>query len=235
MLAESCGGRWPLWLSPFQVVVIPVGTEQEEYAREVRSWGSGWGRSETDRDPKGAVDGKRPLGRGRGHSTQSHRSGLEWLLVQMLESQRLRNETALWRCVKMLTTERLAQKAAWINVGFIFLFWREVRVWMAPGLSSWVGSVEAGSWKWQRPGTCWRARLQRGSRGGTEAAGLGRGGEPGGRGGKDRWGAWGSLVSDCPSSPAFPQIKFLSPNLCPRHSRACRLQGWPLTWTLTAD
>lgn len=26
----------PLWLSPFQVVVIPVGTEQEEYAREVR-------------------------------------------------------------------------------------------------------------------------------------------------------------------------------------------------------
>lgn len=29
----------PLWLSPFQVVVIPVGTEQEEYAREVRSWG----------------------------------------------------------------------------------------------------------------------------------------------------------------------------------------------------
>lgn len=26
----------PLWLSPFQVVVIPVGMEQEEYAREVR-------------------------------------------------------------------------------------------------------------------------------------------------------------------------------------------------------
>ncbi|KAB0395387.1 hypothetical protein E2I00_010473, partial [Balaenoptera physalus] len=35
VLAESCGGKWPLWLSPFQVVVIPVGTEQEEYAREV--------------------------------------------------------------------------------------------------------------------------------------------------------------------------------------------------------
>nr|XP_036859188.1 threonine--tRNA ligase, mitochondrial isoform X7 [Manis javanica] len=34
VLAESCGGKWPLWLSPFQVVVIPVGTEQEEYARE---------------------------------------------------------------------------------------------------------------------------------------------------------------------------------------------------------
>lgn len=26
----------PLWLSPFQVVVIPVGTEQEEYAREAQ-------------------------------------------------------------------------------------------------------------------------------------------------------------------------------------------------------
>lgn len=36
VLAENCGGKWPLWLSPFQVVVIPVGTEQEEYAREVQ-------------------------------------------------------------------------------------------------------------------------------------------------------------------------------------------------------
>lgn len=36
MLAESCGGKWPLWLSPFQVVVIPVGPEQEAYAREAQ-------------------------------------------------------------------------------------------------------------------------------------------------------------------------------------------------------
>ncbi|XP_057578156.1 threonine--tRNA ligase, mitochondrial isoform X1 [Hippopotamus amphibius kiboko] len=36
VLAESCGGKWPLWLSPFQVVVLPVGTEQEEYARETQ-------------------------------------------------------------------------------------------------------------------------------------------------------------------------------------------------------
>nr|XP_058936038.1 threonine--tRNA ligase, mitochondrial isoform X3 [Kogia breviceps] len=36
VLAESCRGKWPLWLSPFQVVVIPVGTEQEEYAREAQ-------------------------------------------------------------------------------------------------------------------------------------------------------------------------------------------------------
>ncbi|EAW53549.1 TARS2 isoform 3 [Pan troglodytes] len=36
VLAESCGGKWPLWLSPFQVVVIPVGSEQEEYAKEAQ-------------------------------------------------------------------------------------------------------------------------------------------------------------------------------------------------------
>ncbi|KAF6293875.1 threonyl-tRNA synthetase 2, mitochondrial [Rhinolophus ferrumequinum] len=36
VLAESCGGKWPLWLSPFQVVVIPVGPEQEAYAREAQ-------------------------------------------------------------------------------------------------------------------------------------------------------------------------------------------------------
>uniref|UniRef100_A0A8C0MBU0 Threonine--tRNA ligase, mitochondrial n=1 Tax=Canis lupus familiaris TaxID=9615 RepID=A0A8C0MBU0_CANLF len=36
VLAESYGGKWPLWLSPFQVVVIPVGAEQEEYAREAQ-------------------------------------------------------------------------------------------------------------------------------------------------------------------------------------------------------
>ncbi|XP_066233455.1 threonine--tRNA ligase, mitochondrial [Saccopteryx leptura] len=36
VLAESCGGKWPLWLSPFQVMVIPVGPKQEEYAREAQ-------------------------------------------------------------------------------------------------------------------------------------------------------------------------------------------------------
>ncbi|XP_008968721.1 threonine--tRNA ligase, mitochondrial isoform X7 [Pan paniscus] len=36
VLAESCGGKWPLWLSPFQVVVIPVESEQEEYAKEAQ-------------------------------------------------------------------------------------------------------------------------------------------------------------------------------------------------------
>ncbi|XP_066577128.1 threonine--tRNA ligase 1, cytoplasmic [Amia ocellicauda] len=35
ILAENCGGRWPLWLSPAQVMVIPVGGDTEEYAQQV--------------------------------------------------------------------------------------------------------------------------------------------------------------------------------------------------------
>ncbi|NXL80542.1 SYTM protein, partial [Leptocoma aspasia] len=38
VLAESCGGRWPLWLSPLQAMVIPQTPEVEDYAREVRWW-----------------------------------------------------------------------------------------------------------------------------------------------------------------------------------------------------
>ncbi|XP_074896930.1 threonine--tRNA ligase, mitochondrial isoform X1 [Buteo buteo] len=37
VLAESCGGRWPLWLSPLQVMVIPQAPEVEDYAREVQA------------------------------------------------------------------------------------------------------------------------------------------------------------------------------------------------------
>ncbi|KAM6039380.1 threonine--tRNA ligase, mitochondrial isoform 2-T2 [Chlamydotis macqueenii] len=37
VLAESCGGRWPLWLSPLQAVVIPQAPEVEDYAREVQA------------------------------------------------------------------------------------------------------------------------------------------------------------------------------------------------------
>ncbi|XP_038624580.1 threonine--tRNA ligase, mitochondrial isoform X2 [Tachyglossus aculeatus] len=36
VLAESCGGKWPLWLSPLQAIVIPVGPKQEAYARQVQ-------------------------------------------------------------------------------------------------------------------------------------------------------------------------------------------------------
>ncbi|XP_042640499.1 threonine--tRNA ligase, mitochondrial isoform X2 [Tyto alba] len=37
VLAESCGGRWPLWLSPLQAMVIPQTPEVEDYAREVQA------------------------------------------------------------------------------------------------------------------------------------------------------------------------------------------------------
>ncbi|XP_029958109.1 threonine--tRNA ligase, cytoplasmic isoform X1 [Salarias fasciatus] len=35
ILAENFGGKWPLWLSPSQVMVIPVGGNNESYGREV--------------------------------------------------------------------------------------------------------------------------------------------------------------------------------------------------------
>ncbi|MGH0162123.1 UNVERIFIED_CONTAM: hypothetical protein FKN15_042435 [Acipenser sinensis] len=36
ILTESYGGKWPLWLSPSQVMVIPVGPTCEDYAKAVR-------------------------------------------------------------------------------------------------------------------------------------------------------------------------------------------------------
>ncbi|KAM6234282.1 threonine--tRNA ligase, mitochondrial isoform 2-T2 [Porphyrio hochstetteri] len=38
VLAESCGGRWPFWLSPLQTIVIPQAPEVEDYAREGPPW-----------------------------------------------------------------------------------------------------------------------------------------------------------------------------------------------------
>ncbi|XP_037532205.1 threonine--tRNA ligase 2, cytoplasmic [Nematolebias whitei] len=35
ILAENFGGKWPLWLSPAQVKVIPVGGSSESYSRQV--------------------------------------------------------------------------------------------------------------------------------------------------------------------------------------------------------
>ncbi|XP_029359444.1 threonine--tRNA ligase, cytoplasmic isoform X1 [Echeneis naucrates] len=35
ILAENFGGKWPLWLSPAQVMVIPVGGNSESYAKQV--------------------------------------------------------------------------------------------------------------------------------------------------------------------------------------------------------
>uniref|UniRef100_A0A4W4HR22 threonine--tRNA ligase n=1 Tax=Electrophorus electricus TaxID=8005 RepID=A0A4W4HR22_ELEEL len=35
ILAENFSGKWPLWLSPAQVMVLPVGTDIERYGRDV--------------------------------------------------------------------------------------------------------------------------------------------------------------------------------------------------------
>uniref|UniRef100_W5KZ74 threonine--tRNA ligase n=1 Tax=Astyanax mexicanus TaxID=7994 RepID=W5KZ74_ASTMX len=35
ILAENFGGKWPLWLSPAQVMVLPVGGDSKQYGREV--------------------------------------------------------------------------------------------------------------------------------------------------------------------------------------------------------
>ncbi|KAM6910660.1 threonine--tRNA ligase 1, cytoplasmic isoform 2-T2 [Xenentodon cancila] len=35
ILAENFGGKWPLWLSPAQIMVIPVGGDSEAYGRQV--------------------------------------------------------------------------------------------------------------------------------------------------------------------------------------------------------
>uniref|UniRef100_A0A3Q2Q210 threonine--tRNA ligase n=1 Tax=Fundulus heteroclitus TaxID=8078 RepID=A0A3Q2Q210_FUNHE len=35
ILAENFGGKWPLWLSPAQIMVIPVGGNSESYGRQV--------------------------------------------------------------------------------------------------------------------------------------------------------------------------------------------------------
>ncbi|CAJ1069164.1 threonine--tRNA ligase 1%2C cytoplasmic [Xyrichtys novacula] len=36
ILTENYGGKWPLWLSPRQVMVVPVGVAHEEYAQKVK-------------------------------------------------------------------------------------------------------------------------------------------------------------------------------------------------------
>ncbi|KAA8592612.1 hypothetical protein FQN60_018067 [Etheostoma spectabile] len=36
ILTESYGGKWPLWLSPHQVMVVPVGPTCEDYAQKVK-------------------------------------------------------------------------------------------------------------------------------------------------------------------------------------------------------
>jgi threonyl-tRNA synthetase len=35
ILTEHYGGKWPLWLSPRQVMVVPISARAEEYAQQV--------------------------------------------------------------------------------------------------------------------------------------------------------------------------------------------------------
>jgi threonyl-tRNA synthetase len=37
ILTESCAGKWPFWLSPRQVCVIPVGPSISDYAQEIQN------------------------------------------------------------------------------------------------------------------------------------------------------------------------------------------------------
>ncbi|XP_061585541.1 threonine--tRNA ligase 1, cytoplasmic [Cololabis saira] len=52
ILTENYGGKWPLWLSPRQVMVVPVGPTCEEYAEKVRQdFHSGGFMADVDLDP----------------------------------------------------------------------------------------------------------------------------------------------------------------------------------------
>jgi len=43
LLTEHLAGKWPLWLSPRQVAVVPVSVDQHGYARDVTSYLRGRG------------------------------------------------------------------------------------------------------------------------------------------------------------------------------------------------
>ncbi|XP_073696071.1 threonine--tRNA ligase 1, cytoplasmic [Garra rufa] len=52
ILTENYGGKWPLWLSPHQVMVVPVGPTCEEYAQRVQKEFHGAGlMTDVDLDP----------------------------------------------------------------------------------------------------------------------------------------------------------------------------------------
>uniref|UniRef100_A0A8C4H8M9 threonine--tRNA ligase n=1 Tax=Dicentrarchus labrax TaxID=13489 RepID=A0A8C4H8M9_DICLA len=53
ILTENYGGKWPLWLSPHQVMVVPVGPTCEEYAQKVttQEFHNGGLMTDVDLDP----------------------------------------------------------------------------------------------------------------------------------------------------------------------------------------
>lgn len=36
ILTENCAGKWPFWISPRQIMVVPIGPSQDDYANQVR-------------------------------------------------------------------------------------------------------------------------------------------------------------------------------------------------------
>uniref|UniRef100_A0A8C6UWE0 threonine--tRNA ligase n=1 Tax=Neogobius melanostomus TaxID=47308 RepID=A0A8C6UWE0_9GOBI len=59
ILTENYGGKWPLWLSPRQVMLVPVGPTCEEYAQKVRQEFHNAGfMSDVDLDPSCTLNKK---------------------------------------------------------------------------------------------------------------------------------------------------------------------------------
>lgn len=59
ILTESYAGKWPFWLSPRQVMVIPVGPQFDDYAFQVKEklWASGF-MAEVDIDASDTMNKK---------------------------------------------------------------------------------------------------------------------------------------------------------------------------------
>ncbi|MBZ3871719.1 Threonine--tRNA ligase, cytoplasmic [Sciurus carolinensis] len=51
ILTENCGGKWPFWLSPRQVMVVPVGPTCDEYAQQVQQFHDAKFMADIDLDP----------------------------------------------------------------------------------------------------------------------------------------------------------------------------------------
>lgn len=51
ILTENFAGKWPFWLSPRQVMVVPIGPQFDEYAQQVQDqlWRAGF-MAEADTD-----------------------------------------------------------------------------------------------------------------------------------------------------------------------------------------
>lgn len=59
ILTESYAGKWPFWLSPRQAMVIPVSSQFDDYAIQVKDklWNDGF-MAELDTDPSDTLNKK---------------------------------------------------------------------------------------------------------------------------------------------------------------------------------